>query len=187
MEEELTLLEETAEEQMQSAVAHLDDALAHIRAGKASPRLLDSVRVDYYGTMSPLSSVATVLVPDARTITIQPWEKKLIGDIERAIINSNIGLTPSNNGEVIRLNMPPLTEERRRDLAKQCKQEAETAKMAVRNARREAIEEFKKLEKNGLPEDMRKDAEEQMQKTHDKYVKKIDDLYAVKEKEIMTV
>ena len=187
MEEELTLLEETAEEQMQSAVAHLDDALAHIRAGKASPRLLDSVRVDYYGTMSPLSSVATVLVPDARTITIQPWEKKLIGDIERAIINSNIGLTPSNNGEVIRLNMPPLTEERRRDLAKQCKQEAETAKMAVRNARREAIEEFKKLEKNGLPEDMRKDAEEQMQKTHDKYVKKIDDLYALKEKEIMTV
>ena len=187
MEEELTLLEETAEEQMQSAVAHLDDALAHIRAGKASPRLLDSVRVDYYGTMSPLSSVATVMVPDARTITIQPWEKKLIGDIERAIINSNIGLTPSNNGEVIRLNMPPLTEERRRDLAKQCKQEAETAKMAVRNARREAIEEFKKLEKNGLPEDMRKDAEEQMQKTHDKYVKKIDDLYALKEKEIMTV
>ena len=168
-------------------VRSLDDALAHIRAGKASPRLLDSVRVDYYGTMSPLSSVATVLVPDARTITIQPWEKKLIGDIERAIINSNIGLTPSNNGEVIRLNMPPLTEERRRDLAKQCKQEAETAKMAVRNARREAIEEFKKLEKNGLPEDMRKDAEEQMQKTHDKYVKKIDDLYALKEKEIMTV
>ena len=187
MEEELTLLEETAEEQMQSAVTHLDDALAHIRAGKASTRLLDSIRVDYYGTLSPLSSVATVMVPDARTITVQPWEKKLIGDIERAIINSNIGLTPSNNGEVIRLNMPPLTEERRRDLAKQCKQEAETAKMAVRNARREAIEEFKKLEKNGLPEDMRKDAEEQMQKTHDKYVKKIDDLYAAKEKEIMTV
>ncbi len=187
MEEELNLLEETAEEQMQSAVSHLDDALAHIRAGKASPRLLDSVRVDYYGTTSPLTSVATVMVPDARTITIQPWEKKMIGEIERAIINSNIGLTPSNNGEVIRLNMPPLTEERRRDLAKQCKQEAETAKMAVRNARREAIEEFKKLVKQGLPEDTEKDAEEQMQKTHDKFVKKIDELYAVKEKEIMTV
>ncbi|MBQ9340590.1 MAG: ribosome recycling factor [Paludibacteraceae bacterium] len=187
MEEELNLLEETAEEQMQSAVSHLDDALAHIRAGKASPRLLDSVRVDYYGTTSPLTSVATVMVPDARTITIQPWEKKMIGEIERAIINSNIGLTPSNNGEVIRLNMPPLTEERRRDLAKQCKQEAETAKMAVRNARREAIEEFKKLVKKGLPEDTEKDAEEQMQKTHDKFVKKIDELYALKEKEIMTV
>ena len=187
MEDELNLLEETAEEQMQAAVNHLDDALAHIRAGKASPRLLDSIRVDYYGTMSPLSSVASILVPDARTIAIQPWEKKLIGDIERAIINSNIGLTPSNNGEIIRLNMPPLTEERRRDLAKQCKAEAETAKMAVRNARREAIEEFKKLEKQGLPEDTEKDAEEQMQKTHDKYVKKIDDLYAAKEKEIMTV
>ena len=187
MEEELNLLEETAEEQMQSAVSHLDDALAHIRAGKASPRLLDSVRVDYYGTTSPLTSVATVMVPDARTITLKPWEKKMIGEIERAIINSNIGLTPSNNGEVIRLNMPPLTEERRRDLAKQCKQEAETAKMAVRNARREAIEEFKKLVKKGLPEDTEKDAEEQMQKTHDKFVKKIDELYALKEKEIMTV
>ena len=114
-------------------------------------------------------------------------EAALIGEIERAIINSNIGLTPSNNGEVIRLNMPPLTEERRRDLAKQCKQEAETAKMAVRNARREAIEEFKKLVKKGLPEDTEKDAEEQMQKTHDKFVKKIDELYALKEKEIMTV
>jgi len=187
MEEELELYEQAAEESMQSAVRHLDDVLAHIRAGKASPALLDAIKVDYYGTMSPLSNVATVMVPDARTITIQPWEKKMLGDIERAIINSNIGLTPSNNGEVIRLNMPPLTEERRRDLAKQCKGEAETAKMAVRNARRDAIEEFKKLVKKGLPEDMQKDAEEAMQKTHDKFIKKIDDLYAAKEKEIMTV
>lgn len=187
MEEELELYEQAAEEQMQSAVRHLDDVLAHIRAGKASPALLDAIRVDYYGTMSPLSSVANVIIPDARTITIQPWEKKLIGEIERAIINSNIGLTPSNNGEVIRLNMPPLTEERRRDLAKQCKGEAETAKMSVRNARRDAIEEFKKLVKKGLPEDVEKDAEEAMQKTHDKFIKKIDELYAAKEKEIMTV
>lgn len=187
MEEELELFEQTAEEQMQSAVRHLDDTLAHIRAGKANPSLLDSIKIDYYGTMSPLNAVATVIVPDARTITIQPWEKKLIGEIERAIINSNIGLTPSNNGEVIRLNMPPLTEERRRDLAKQCKGEAETAKMAVRNARRDAIEEFKKLVKKGLPEDVEKDAEEAMQKTHDKFIKKIDELYAAKEKEIMTV
>lgn len=187
MEEELNLYESAAEEQMQASVAHLDEALSHIRAGKASPKLLDAVRVEYYGTMSPLSSVATVMVPDARTITIQPWEKKLIGDIERAIINSNIGLAPSNNGEVIRLVMPPLTEERRRDLCKQCKGEAENAKMSVRNARREAIEEYKKLVKKGLPEDVEKDAEAEMQKTHDKYVAQIDALYAAKEKEIMTV
>lgn len=187
MEEELSLYESAAEEQMQAAVAHLDEALSHIRAGKASPKLLDAVRIEYYGTMSPLSSVATVMVPDARTITIQPWEKKLIGDIERAIINSNIGLAPSNNGEIIRLVMPPLTEERRRDLCKQCKGEAENAKMSIRNARREAIEEYKKLVKKGLPEDVEKDAEEDMQKTHDKYVAEIEKLYAAKEKEIMTV
>lgn len=187
MEDELNLYESAAEEQMQGAVAHLDEALSHIRAGKANPKLLDSIRIEYYGTMSPLSGVATVMVPDARTITIQPWEKKLIGEIERAIINSNIGLAPSNNGEVIRLVMPPLTEERRRELAKQCKGEAENAKMSVRNARREAIEEFKKLVKQGLPEDVEKDAEADMQKTHDKYVAQIDALYAAKEKEIMTV
>ena len=187
MQEEVQLCHDAAKEQMESAVRHLDDVLSHIRAGKASPALLDPIKVDYYGSMSPLSSVATVIVPDARTITIQPWEKKLIGEIERAIINSNIGLTPSNNGEVIRLTMPPLTEERRRDLAKQCKAEAETAKMAVRNARRDAIEEFKKLQKQGLPEDAEKDAEADVQKTHDKFIKKIDDLYAAKEKEIMTV
>lgn len=185
--EELDLYEATAEEQMQAAVAHLDEALSHIRAGKANPKLLDPIKVEYYGAPTPLPNVATVLVPDARTITIQPWEKKLISEIEKAIINSNIGLTPSNNGEVIRLTMPPLTEERRRDLAKQCKAEAEQAKMAVRNARREAIDEFKKLVKSGLPEDVEKDAEEAMQKTHDKYVKQIDELYAAKEKEIMTV
>lgn len=185
--EELDLYEATAEEQMQSAVAHLDEALSHVRAGKANPRLLDPIKVEYYGAPTPLPNVATVLVPDARTITIQPWEKKLIGEIEKAIINSNIGLTPSNNGELIRLTMPPLTEERRRDLCKQCKAEAENAKMAVRNARRDAIEEFKKLQKNGLPEDVEKDAEENMQKTHDRYIKKVDELYAAKEKEIMTV
>ena len=187
MEEELSLYEATAEEQMQNAITHLDETLSHIRAGKASPKLLDTIRIDYYGTLSPLSSVATVLVPDARTIAIQPWEKKLIGEIEKAIINSNIGLTPSNNGEIIRLTMPPLTEERRREFAKECEAEAESAKMAIRNARREAIEEFKKLIKKGLPEDVEKDAEEDMQKTHDKYIKKVDELYAAKEKEIMTV
>ncbi len=187
MEDELELYESAAEEQMQNAVAHLDDTLQRIRAGKANPRILDPVKIDYYGTMSPLSSCATVTTPDARTIAITPWEKKLIGEIERAIINSNIGLAPSNNGETIRLILPPLTEERRRALCKQCKAESETAKMSIRNARRDAIEEFKKLVKNGLSEDTEKDAEADIQKVHDKYIAKVEALYAAKEKEIMTV
>ena len=187
MEDELELYQNAAEEQMQNSVAHLDDTLHHIRAGKANPRILDPIKIDYYGAMSPLANCATITTPDARTIAITPWEKKLIGEIERAIINSNIGLAPSNNGETIRLILPPLTEERRRELCKQCKGEAENAKMSIRNARREAIEEFKKLVKNGLSEDVEKDAEEDMQKTHDKYVAKVEALYAAKEKEIMTV
>lgn len=176
-----------AEEAMQSAVMFLDDALAHIRAGKASARILDPVRVDYYGSATPLSNVATITTPDARTIQIQPWEKNMLSVIERALINSNIGLAPNNNGECIRLIIPPLTEERRRDLAKQCKGEAENAKMSVRNARRDAIEALKKQIKEGLPEDAEKDAEDQAQKLHDKYIKQIDEVYAKKEKEIMTV
>ena len=176
-----------AEELMQSAILFLDDALAHIRAGKASARILDPVRVDYYGSMSPLANVATITTPDARTIQIQPWEKKMLGEIERAIINSNIGLAPNNNGECIRLILPPLTEERRQQLAKQCKGEAENAKVSVRNARRDAIETLKKQIKEGLPEDAEKDAEDKVQKLHDKYIRQIDDLYAKKEKDIMTV
>ncbi len=176
-----------AEELMQSAILFLDDALAHIRAGKASARILDPVRVDYYGSMSPLTNVATITTPDARTIQIQPWEKKMLGEIERAIINSNIGLAPNNNGECIRLILPPLTEERRQQLAKQCKGEAENAKVSVRNARRDAFETLKKQIKEGLPEDAEKDAEEKVQKLHDKYIRQIDDLYAKKEKDIMTV
>jgi ribosome recycling factor len=176
-----------AEEMMQAAVMYLDDALAHIRAGKASVRILDAVKIDYYGSMTPLANVATLLTPDARTITIQPWEKKLLGDIERAIINSNIGLAPSNNGEVIRLILPPLTEERRQQLAKQCKGEAENAKVSVRNARRDAIELLKKQVKEGMPEDVEKDAEADAQKLHDKYIRQMDEIYAKKEKEIMTV
>ena len=194
-----------AEESMQAAVLFLDDALAHIRAGKASARILDAIRIDYiragkasarildairidyYGTMSPLANVATITTPDARTISIQPWEKKLIGEIERAIINSNIGLAPSNNGEVIRLILPPLTEERRQQLAKQCKGEAENAKVSVRNARRDAIELLKKQVKEGMPEDVEKDAEADAQKLHDKYIRQMDEIYAKKEKEIMTV
>ena len=180
-------IQSDAEELMQAAILFLDDSLAHIRAGKASTRILDPVKVDYYGQMSPLTNVATVTTPDARTIQIQPWEKKMLAVIERAIINSNIGLAPSNNGECIRLILPPLTEERRRELAKQCKAEAENAKMSVRNARRDAIDTLKKQIKDGLPEDAEKDAENEMQKMHDKYIKQIDELYAKKEKDIMTV
>ena len=176
-----------AEELMQAAVLFLDDALAHIRAGKASVRILDPIKVDYYGAATPLSNVSTITTPDARTIQIQPWEKNMLSVIERALINSNIGLAPNNNGEVIRLIIPPLTEERRRELAKQCKGEAENAKVSVRNARRDAIETLKKQIKEGLPEDAEKDAEDEVQKLHDKYIKQIDDIYAKKEKEIMTV
>ena len=176
-----------AEELMESAVMYLDDALARIRAGKASARILDVVKVEYYGQMSPLSNVATITTPDARTIQIQPWEKKMIAEIERAIINSSVGLVPSNNGESIRLSIPPLTEERRKELAKQCKGEAENAKVSIRNARRDAIDTLKKQVQEGLPEDAEKDAESDAQKLHDKYVKQVDEIYAKKEKEIMTV
>ena len=152
------------------------------------PKILDCVRVMYYGAPVPLTNVATVTVPDARTIMITPWEKKIIKDIEKGIMDSEVGITPENNGEVIRLGIPPLTEERRRLLAKQSKQEAETAKISIRNARRDAIEQLKKsIKTDGTPEDVEKDAEAEVQKVHDKYIKKVDELYAAKEKEIMTV
>ncbi|MEA4982123.1 MAG: ribosome recycling factor, partial [Paludibacter sp.] len=176
-----------AEENMEAALFFLDEALAHIRAGKANPRILDGIRIDYYGSHVPLSNVATVTTPDAKTITIQPWEKAMISVIEKAILNSDVGITPMNNGETIRLGIPPLTEERRRQLVKQSKHEGEEAKISVRNARREAIEKLKKLSKDGLPEDVAKDAEGEAQKIHDKYIKKVDDLLMAKEKEIMTV
>ena len=184
---EVSQIKNDAAELMESAVMYLDDALARIRAGKASARILDVVRVEYYGQMSPLANVATITTPDARTIQIQPWEKKMIAEIERAIINSSVGLAPSNNGESIRLMIPPLTEERRKELAKQCKGEAENAKVSIRNARCDAIDTLKKQIKEGLPEDAEKDAENEVQKLHDKYVKQVDEIYAKKEKEIMTV
>ncbi len=176
-----------AEEKMELAVAYLDESLAHIRAGKANPKIIDGIRVEYYGSAVPISNVANVSVPDARTIAITPWEKAMFKEIEKAIINSELGITPENNGEVIRLSIPPLTEERRKTLVKQSKAEAETAKVSVRNARREAIESLKKAIKQGLPEDTEKDAEATAQKLHDKYLKKIDELFAAKEKEILTV
>ena len=176
-----------AEEKMELAVEFLDEALAHIRAGKANPKILDGIRVDYYGSQAPISNVANVAVPDARTITITPWEKSMFKEIEKAIINSELGIMPENNGEVIRLSIPPLTEERRKNLVKQSKAEAEQAKISVRNARRDAIDGLKKAIKQGMPEDVEKDAETTAQKLHDKYLKRIDDLFAAKEKEILTV
>lgn len=176
-----------AEDKMSGAISFLDERLARIRAGKANPRILDGVKVPYYGSLIPLSNVATVTTPDAKTIIITAWEKPLMKDIEKAIMDSDVGITPENNGEVIRLGIPPLTEERRRALVKQSKQEAENAKISVRNARRDAIDAIKKSVKDGVPEDVAKDAEGDAQKIHDKYIKKIDELFAAKEKEIMTV
>ncbi|MBP5134201.1 MAG: ribosome recycling factor [Paludibacteraceae bacterium] len=176
-----------AQDDMEMAVMHLDEALAHIRAGKADVRLLDGIKVDSYGAMVPINNVASVNTLDARSIGIKPWDKSMFKVIEKAILDSGLGITPENNGEMIRLGIPPLTEDRRRQLAKQCKGECETAKISVRNARRDAVDKLKKAQKEGLSEDLEKDAEAEVQKVHDKYIKKIDDLFAAKEKEIMTV
>ncbi len=172
---------------MQKAVDFLEESLANIRAGKASVNVLNGVFVDYYGSQTPVSGVASVTVPDAKTILIQPWDKNMIRMIEKAIIDSNIGLTPSNNGESIRLSMPPLTEERRKELVKQSKAEAENARISLRNARRDAVEAFKKAIKEGMPEDESKDGETQAQKLLEKFSKAIDAAFEKKEKEIMTV
>ena len=176
-----------AEEKMEEAVMYLDDSLARIRAGKANVKILDGIRVENYGSMVPLNNVAAINTPDARTIAIKPWDKSMFRVIEKAIIDSSVGIMPENNGEVIRLGIPALTEERRRDLTKQCSKEAETAKISVRNARRDAIEQLKKSVKNGVPEDLEKDAEDKVQKLHDKYIKKLDAMLEAKNKEIMTV
>ena len=174
-----------AEGKMESTIEFLNDTFARIRAGRANPKILDGITVEYYGSNTPLGGVASISVPDARTLVIQPWEKNMLKVIEKAVLDSDVGITPDNNGEIIRLNIPPLTEERRKNLSKQAKQEAEDAKVSVRNARREAIDVIKKTDK--LPEDTAKDLEADIQKIHDKYIKRIDDLYAEKEKEIMTV
>lgn len=176
-----------AEEKMEEAVMYLDDSLAHIRAGKANIKILDGIRVDSYGSMVPLNNVAAVNTPDPRTIAIKPWDKTMFKAIEKAIINSEVGIMPDNNGEIIRLNIPPLTEERRKQLVKQCGKEEEQAKISVRNARRDILEKLKKGIKDGLAEDAEKDAEDKLQKMHDKYIKQIESLMAAKEKEIMTV
>ena len=176
-----------AQESMDMAIMYLDEALAHIRAGKADIRLLDGIRVDSYGSMVPINNVAAVTTPDARSIAIKPWDKSMFRVIEKAIIDSSLGIMPENNGEIIRIGIPPLTEERRKQLAKQCKGEGETARESVRNARRDAIDALKKSVKDGLAEDAQKGGEEKLQKIHDKFIKQIDDMLAAKDKEIMTV
>ena len=181
-----TILAE-ASARMQKSVDFLEDTLLNIRAGKASTNVLNGVFVDYYGSQTPVSGVASVTVPDAKTILIQPWDKNMIRLIEKAIIDSNIGLTPSNNGETIRLSIPPLTEERRKELVKQSKSEVENARISLRNARRDAVEAFKKAVKEGMPEDESKDGETQAQKLLEKYSKLVDAAFEKKEKEIMTV
>ena len=174
--------------QMEKTVEHLEEALARVRAGKANVKILDGIMVEYYGSLVPLTQVGTVTIPDAKSIVITPWEKGIIRDIERAIINSPLGITPENNGEVVRIGIPPLTEDRRRELVKQVKADAETAKVSIRNARRDTNELIKKSVKaDNTPEDVAKDAEADVQKLHDRYIKRVDELFAAKEKEIMTV
>ena len=172
---------------MQMGIMHLEDEYSHIRAGKANVHLLDCVRVSSYGSEMPLNNVATITTPDLRTIAIKPWDKNMIAPIEKAIIDSPVGIMPTNNGEVIIIAIPPLTGERRQALVKQCSHELETAKISIRNARRDGIDTMKKSVKEGTPEDVAKDGEESLQKLHDKYVKKAEEIFAAKEKEIMTV
>lgn len=178
---------EGAKKKMADAAKFLEEDLKTYRAGKANPLIFNNVMVDYYGSPMPVPQVASITTPDARTIMIQPWEKNMIPKIEKAIMDANVGLTPQNNGECIRCNVPALTEERRKELIKKAKASGENAKVVVRNARRDAIEQLKKAQKEGLPEDVEKDDEALVQKDTDATVKKIDEIIAAKEKEILTV
>src|SRR6056300_654189 len=184
MNEEIQMILDMAEEQMTASITHLEKAFIKIRAGKANPVMLSSVTVDYYGAQTPLSQMANVNTPDARTLVVQPWEKNLLGEIEKSIINSNLGFNPMNNGDIIIINVPPLTEERRRDLAKPAKAESEDAKIGVRSARQEANKELKKLE---ISEDVLKDTEADVQELTNSFIAKIDDALKLKESEIMKV
>jgi len=187
MTEEISFVLDSASEAMQAAVAHLEKTFLNIRAGKASPAMLGSVYVDYYGSSTPLSQVANINVADPRTLTVTPWEKNMVHPIEKAIMMANLGFNPMNNGESIIINIPPLTEERRKELVKQAKAEAEEAKIGVRNARKDANTDIKKLEKDGTSEDACKKAEEDVQKLTDQFIKEIDAHLAHKEAEIMKV
>jgi len=187
MSEELELIHEDAQDGMQKAISHLEAELIKIRAGKANPQMLDGLTVDYYGSPTSMNQVANVSVMDARTLTIQPWEKNMLQPIERAIIAANLGVTPQNDGHIIRLFMPPLTEERRKEFVKRAFSEGEHSKVAVRNIRRDAIEQIKKLQKDGLSEDLTKDAEKKMQEMTDKFIVLVEKHLSSKEKEIMSV
>ena len=178
---------DAARDKMQSAVTYLEEDLKTYRAGKANPAVFNNVVVNYYGTMTPIPQVASIGTPDARTMLIQPWDRSLLHTIEKAIMDANLGFTPQNNGETIRINVPALTEERRKELVKKARTAGENAKVGVRNARRDAIEALKKLQKEGLPEDSEKDFEDEVQKLTDKFSKKVEEILAAKEKDMMTV
>ena len=184
MNEEIEFIIDSAKEQMQNAIEHLIKELRNIRAGKATPAMLAGIQVDYYGSSTPLSQVANVNTPDARTITVQPWEKNMLQEIEKAIMVANIGFNPMNNGDNIIINVPPLTEERRIGLSKQAKAESEHAKVGIRNARKDANNEIKKVD---VSDDMKKNTEAEIQTLTDSFVKKTEELFAVKETEIMTI
>ena len=183
--EEINFILDSAKEQMSSSIAHLEAAFSKIRAGKASPQMLDNVSIDYYGAKTPLSQASNINTPDAKTISVQPWDKSMLEVIDKAIIDANLGFTPMNNGEMIIINIPPLTEERRKGLAKQAKSESENAKISIRNARKEANDELKKID--SISEDLLKGAEESVQKVTNEFTAKVDKIFAVKESEIMTV
>lgn len=187
MEEELEMLFSLTEDGMKEAIAHLEKELLKLRAGKANPSIFEGLNVEYYGALTPLSQVSNINTPDARTLSIQPWEKSMLDVIEKAIINSNLGLNPQNNGELIIISLPALTEDRRAQLVKLAKAEGEHAKVSIRNARKDANDNLKKLQKEGLAEDAVKAYEEDVQKMTDTYSKKVDDLISQKEKDIMTV
>ena len=187
MSEELELIKLDTESTMKKAISFLETELIKIRAGKANPNMLDGIVADYYGSPTPIAQIANISVLDARTISVQPWEKNMLAPIERAITMANIGINPQNDGNIIRLFLPPLTEERRKELVKRCNAEGEHAKVSIRNIRREAIEHIKKLQKEGLSEDICKDAEKDVQDITDKYISLIEKHLTAKEKEIMAV
>lgn len=187
MNEDVQLVFEMTKERMEKAIEHLDNELIRIRAGKANIHIVDGIIVDYYGTPTPLNQVSNISTPDAKTISIQPWEKTMIEPIEKALMNSNVGITPMNNGEVIRLMIPQLTEERRRDLVKQVRNEGENARVSVRNSRRDAKDEYKQMQKDGLSEDEVKDAEELIQKLTHEFTEKVEKIIEAKEVDIMTI
>ena len=187
MEENIESIIAVADDHMTKAINHLEAELVKIRAGKANPQMLDGIQVDYYGSPMPINQVANISAMDARTLSIQPWEKNMLQPIERAIIAANIGINPQNDGNFIRLFLPPLTEERRKELVKKCQGEGEHSKIAIRNIRRDAIEHIKKLQKDGLSEDAAKDAEEEMQEITDSFIVAVEKHLALKDKEIMAV